>query len=128
MKTVQGMEFTVEEDLCEGRFIDALKIDIADVLGSADSVKDNESFLVRGEYAFSEDRQGICAIILASYGSSEGRPARLDEQVGPFDLEVNVVTVAKNRNRVLDLLMLDDQGKHLGIRLRIHLAAPPGQG
>ena len=42
MKTVQGMEFTVEEGLCDQRFIDALDITILTVLGSAEAVKEEE--------------------------------------------------------------------------------------
>ncbi len=118
-QSLKPLRYTVEPGFCDPDHALALQLDIVEVLGTHDRAVTGARFLVEGSYELSDG--GISKLKLAAVGTSQGNECPIKLGTGPFVISAEVKRDVPEKDRVLDLLMEDQNGLELGVRLRLVL-------
>jgi len=118
-QALKPLRYTVEPGFCDPDHALALQLDIAAVLGTHDHTVTGARFLVEGTYELSDGI--ISKLKLAAVGTSQGNECPIKLGAGPFVISAEVKRDVPEKSRFLDLLIEDQNGLELGVRLRLVL-------
>jgi len=113
---MQRLRFTVSEDLCEPKYVGALRMKVTELLGTSPRVAPGEFYLAYGEYELKEP--GIEWIHLSNQGRSAGRKGSLKRGKGTFEITAEPLEVVAGKENILDILFVTPDDTH---RLRLRL-------
>ena len=116
---VKPVPYVVSEDMCDPAGLEALDIAVTEVLGELPEVTVGKTYLVRGTYRLKEPT--VSALVLSCQGRSQGRRVSLRIGTAPFTLTANVLEVLDGGTKILDILMVGEDGSTIGVRCRIVL-------
>jgi len=121
---LRALEFIVTPDVhCDAKYVDALSIEVEEVLGSAPCVAAGELFVVRGVYDLREPV--VDSIWLSALGTCTGRMAKTSPGTGRFEITGSMLWTVPGRERTLDIMVHDTENGYQGIRLRLELTEKP---
>ena len=117
--SLSSLRYTISEDLCPAEYREDLQVTIREALGQALTVAPGKRYVVRGDYV--SDTRSIGRLCLSSHGRSQGKPAEIRQGRGQFEVTADVLNVTPGKEDILDLILFDQQGKELGVRMRLNL-------
>lgn len=126
MSDMRPLQHSLLEDLCDPKLRQALQMQIIEALGESATVEVGKAYVVRGSYTSTDP--SIARLCLSGHGRFQGKPADITQGSGEFEVTANPLKVEEGQENVLDLLMFDDAGAELGVRLRCQLANIGQQG
>jgi len=118
-QALKPLRYRLEPGFCDPDNALALQLEIVEVLGTHDHAVTGARFLVEGTYELSDGI--ISKLKLAAIGTSLGNECPIKLGTGPFVISAEVKRDVPEKDRVLDLLMEDQNGLELGVRLRLVL-------
>jgi len=118
-ETMNPLDYSASEDLCDPEHAEALQLHIDAVLGEAPTVLVGKTYLVRASYELTNAR--IVLVCLSAQGMNRGTTAVVSVGNGDFEVTAEPFEVLPGKDDVLDLLMFGATGEELGIRLRLKL-------
>ena len=118
-QALKPLRYSLEPGFCDPDNALALQLEIVEVLGTHDHAVTGARFLVEGTYELSDGI--ISKLKLAAIGTSQGNECPIKLGTGPFVISAEVKRDVPEKDRVLDLLMEDQNGLELGVRLRLVL-------
>lgn len=113
------LKYTLSEEFSDEKCVEALELNIREVLGECPTVAVGKLYVVRGDYV-ANDRL-IGRLCVSCHGRSRGQPTPIWQGSRDFEVTAVPMDVPAGKEKVLDLLVFGQSGNELGVRVRLEL-------